>query len=141
MQNPQGLRCDQSGHDASRHAQPAHPRAIQNPHQAKTPQSRHQSAIPNSLARALTIHDLALGSRAYALDRGGGQFLVGSLLPLVIRSNASTLAAGDYALARRSRIMKLSNEYSATCHHRYSSDRKAMYDSATFLNLGLSAAS
>ena len=33
----------------------------------------------------------------------------------------------------RLRIRKLSKEYSATCHHRYSSLRKACIDSNTFL--------
>ena len=60
MPNPQGSRGDQSGHDAPRNAQPALPRAVQNPHQAKTPQSGHQPRIPSRLNRALTIYDFAL---------------------------------------------------------------------------------
>ena len=51
-----------------RPAQPAHSRAVPNPHQAKTPQSRHQPAIPNRLAHALTIHDLALAAAVIEVD-------------------------------------------------------------------------
>jgi hypothetical protein len=70
MSNPQGLCRNQSDQDAPRRSHHPHPRANQNLHQAKTPQSRHQPTVPNHLARMLTIHDLALGQRPGQYDLG-----------------------------------------------------------------------